>query len=71
MTRAEAPRQPSTAGAAAYFTLPNCVACIVQAPTLASVTVDPFTEHIVPVSEVKLTGSPDVAVAVTVNDPLP
>ena len=38
-----------------------------QIPTATSVTVLPLTEHTVVVSDEKLTGKPDDAVALTVN----
>ena len=40
---------------------------IVQVPTVRIVTVEPDTVHTGAVADVKVTGSPDVAVAVTVN----
>ena len=44
---------------------------MVQVPTLTKVTVDPLTWQTDVVSEAKLTGSPDVAVADTENGEVP
>jgi hypothetical protein len=44
---------------------------MVQVPTAASVTVAPDIVHICGVVELKLTGSPDVAAALTVNGGVP
>ena len=56
-----------TGVAAAKFTLPACVAWIVQVPAASSVTVVPDTEQTVEVVEAKCTVSPEEAVALTVN----
>ena len=47
--------------------MPACVAWMVQVPTEASVTVFPDTVQKLVVVDVKLTGNPEVAVALTVN----
>ena len=44
---------------------------MVHVPTAASVTVELETVQVEPVCELKLTASPDVAVALTVNVPEP
>jgi hypothetical protein len=51
--------------------LPPCVAWIVQRPTPTSVTVEPDTVHTDVVCELKLTASPDDAVALTLNGAAP
>ena len=45
--------------------LPACVAWMVQVPKLTRVTVAPDTVHTVVVSEPKLAGKPEVAVALS------
>ena len=50
---------------------PGCVAWIEQMPAPASVTVAPDTVQTDEVVEAKLTGSPEEAVALTVNGALP
>ena len=52
-----------TGCAAAYVALPDCVACMVQVPGLLRVATVPETVHTPVVSEVKLTGKPEVAEA--------
>ena len=47
--------------------LPPCAARIVQVPVVTKVTVVPETVHTGGVSDEKLTGNPDDAVALTVN----
>ena len=47
--------------------LPGCVAWIVQVPVVSSVTVLPLTVQTADVSDAKLTGKPDDAVALTLN----
>ena len=47
--------------------LPACAARIVQVPGATNVTVLPETVHTDVVSDEKLTGNPDDAVALTVN----
>ncbi len=58
-----------TDGATAQLVVAATVAWIVQVPTKANVTVVPDTPQIVGVCEVKLTGRPDVDVALTVSKP--
>jgi hypothetical protein len=60
-----------TGVAAAQSTLPACAAWIVQEPTATSVTVAPDTVHVAGVVELKVTASPDDAVALTVNGAVP
>jgi hypothetical protein len=50
--------------------LPACLAWIEQVPTATSVTVFSETVHTAVVLDAKLTGSPEVAVALTVYGPL-
>ncbi len=47
--------------------MPGCEAWIVHVPAFSSVADEPDTEHTAGVSEVKLTASPDVAVADSVT----
>ena len=47
--------------------LPDCAARTVQVPVATKVTVVPETVHTGVVSDEKLTGNPDDAVALTVN----
>jgi hypothetical protein len=54
-----------TGVAAAYVPLPACEAVIEQVPAAMNVAVVPLTVHICGVSEVKVTGSPELAVAVS------
>jgi NADPH-dependent 7-cyano-7-deazaguanine reductase QueF-like protein len=56
-----------TGVAAEYEVFPTWVAWIVQVPTATNVTVDPDIVQIVEVCELKLTGRPEVAVALTAN----
>jgi hypothetical protein len=51
--------------------LPVCVAWIVQVPAAISVTVVPDTVHTAVVRELKLTASPELAVALAANGALP
>src|SRR4051812_14237985 len=51
----------------AYCALPDCVATIVQVPLVTSVTVAAFVVHTDVVDEPNATGSPDDALADTVN----
>src|ERR1035441_6248872 len=51
--------------------LPACVAWIVQVPAATSVTVVPDTVQTGVVCELKLTVSPELAVALTVNGAVP
>src|SRR5438445_4147884 len=53
------------------FLSPACVARMVQVPTATSVTVEPDTVQTEVVCELKLTGKPELAVALTVNGALP
>jgi hypothetical protein len=53
-----------TMGAAAYTVLPACVAWMVQVPAASSEAVDPETVQMVSVVELRLTGRPELAVAV-------
>src|ERR1017187_11040705 len=58
-----------TGAAAAYVAFPPCVAWRVHAPAVTSVTVEPVapeTVHTAPVCELKLTGTPELALALTV-----
>src|SRR3954468_1727097 len=52
-----------TVGAAFQSSLPAWLASIVQVPCASRVTVVPTTEHTSGVSDVKLTGRPDEALA--------
>ena len=58
-----------TGAAAAKLELPNCVAVMEQSPTEASVTLVPTTVQIAPELVVKITGWPEVAVAVRLTGP--
>ena len=60
-----------TFGAAAYVELPACDAWIVQVPGATMVTVFPPVVQTLVVSEAKVTGSPDVAVAESANRATP
>ena len=51
------------------FALPACVAVIVQVPAVSAVTVLPVIEQTVAVALASVTGSPEVAVALTVAVP--
>ena len=51
--------------------MPACDAWIVQVPTLTIVTVEPLTVQTDGVSDVKLTASPEDAVALSVNGDVP
>ena len=51
--------------------LPACVAWIVQLPAAASVTVEPDTVQTGAVCELKLTGKPELAVALTAKGAVP
>ena len=51
--------------------MPACDARIVQVPALTRVTVDPLTVHTGVVSDAKLTGRPEDAVALMVNGAAP
>src|ERR1022692_4720938 len=53
----------------AYFGVPACEAWTMQVPAIISVTVVPETEHTAGVEEAKLTGRPEVALALSVTDP--
>ena len=57
--------------AAAKFTLPDWLARIVHVPPATSVTALPFTVHVPPVVDANVTGNPDDAVALSVNDAEP
>ena len=61
----------ATSGAAAYLELPAWLASIVQVPVATSVTVVPETVQTEAVAEEKLTGSPEVAVAVSAGTAVP
>jgi hypothetical protein len=56
-----------TEAAGAYVALPDCEAWMVQVPACSSVAVLPETLQRVGMSDVKLTGRPEVAVAVSVR----
>ena len=56
-----------TGVAAAKLALPACVAWIMQVPVVTSVTIEPDTVQTDVVCELKLTGRPDEADALTVN----
>lgn len=56
-----------TGVAAAYLSLPACVAIIVQVPGSMKVAAASLTVQMSGVSEAKLTGSPELAVAVSVS----
>ena len=60
-----------TGDAAAKLALPACVAWIVQVPAATSVTVEPDTVQTSVVCELKLTGKPDEADALTENGVAP
>ena len=60
-----------TATAAAKLLSPGWLACIVHLPPDTTVTVAPATVQTAGVVDEKLTGSPDDAVAVTVNGAVP
>ena len=60
-----------TGVAAAKFALPACVAWIVQVPVATSATVEPDTVQTGVVCELKLTGRPDEADALTENGAAP
>jgi hypothetical protein len=60
-----------TGAAALYIAFPDCVAVIEHTPWLRSVTMFARIEQTVGVDDVKLTGSPEVAVAVIANGALP
>jgi hypothetical protein len=60
-----------TGVAAPYVVLPACVAWMVQVPTATRVTVETETVQMLDVSEAKLTGRPEEALAETVNGALP
>src|ERR1039457_1046801 len=60
-----------TGVAAAQLGLPACVAWIVQVPTETSVTVAPDTVQTDVVCELKLTGKPELALALTANGAVP
>jgi hypothetical protein len=51
--------------------LPTWLATMLQVPALVSVTCEPETRQALPVVAVNVTGSPDVAVALTVNGLVP
>ena len=57
----------ATGGAGLKNSLPGWAAWIVQVPVVISVTVLPLTVQTAGVSEAKLTGKPEEAVALTVN----
>jgi hypothetical protein len=56
-----------TSVAAAQFVLPAWVAWMLQVPAVTRVTEFPETVHTVGVVEARLTGKPELAVALTVN----
>src|SRR4051794_13786016 len=61
-----------TIGVAACQTLvPGWLAVMLQVPAAPSVTVVPVTVHTVEVEELNVTGSPEEAVALTVDGPEP
>ena len=60
-----------TDGAAAEFTFPACAAEMTQVPVLTNVTMFPATVHTPVVVEVKLTGRPELAVALIANGEVP
>ena len=55
----------SASGAAAYAASPGCVAATVQVPGPSSVNTVPCNVHVPGVSDVRLTGSPELAAALT------
>jgi hypothetical protein len=55
-----------TGAAAAYVLLPACEAVIEQVPTAMNVAVVPLTVQVCGVSDAKATGSPELAVAMSV-----
>ncbi len=61
----------STSGAAARLPSPGCEALTVQVPVAKMVTVLPPTEQTAGVVELKLTASPEEAVALTTNGASP
>ena len=60
-----------TGVAAAKLALPACVAWIMQVPVAVRVTVEPDTVQTSVVCELKLTGKPDEADALTENGAVP
>ena len=60
-----------TGGAASKAAFPGWVAVIEHKPVATSVTVEPATVQTAGVPEAKPTARPELAVAVTVNDPIP
>jgi hypothetical protein len=60
-----------TGGAAPQLVLPPCVAWMVQVPAPTSVTVVPNTVHTAVDWELKLTASPELALALTANGAAP
>ena len=61
----------STSGAGECVASPPCAARMVHVPTARSVAVLAFTMHTLKVSEEKVTGNPDDAVALMANGPVP
>ena len=60
-----------TGVAAANVVLPACVAWMVHVPAETGFTVDAETVQTVGVVEAKVTGSPELAVALTLNATVP
>ena len=60
-----------TDGAAAKLAFPACEAAMVQVPEFTRVTVFPVTVHTLRVRELKLTGRPELAVALIANGEVP
>ena len=56
-----------TGVAGAQLELPGCVAVMEQVPAFSTETVAPLTVHREGVLELKLTGSPELALADTLN----
>jgi hypothetical protein len=52
------------------FVLPDCETRMVHVPTATGVTTNPTTVQTMVVRDTRETGSPEEAVALTVNDPL-
>ena len=61
----------STSGAGECVASPPCAARMVHVPTARSVAALAFTTHTFKVSEEKVTGNPDDAVALMANGPAP
>ena len=60
-----------TGVAAANVVLPACVAWMVHVPAEIRFTVDPATVQTAGVVEAKVIGSPELAVALTLNEAVP